>query len=478
MLYRLGVLVTILGLLAAGVFFAPQPELNFSLGKSSQLYQVEAVDQSVVCPGSLIRSGGDSGTKLGVFDRTGSALLSGSTQGSGGVAFESLDAKSVENLESTISRSLFEKSISKPVELIATNREGEQGSVALNATQYQVAALSSMRGFAAANCQQPSNELMLIGGSTATGREALLILANPSAIDAVADLRLFTDLGEITVAGLSGISIMANSSVIIPLASFAPSVAQLAVSVSSEGAKLAGWIQQRVVRGTSAYGVDLISPTDVFSKEQVIPGFLIRGSEEIAKAKKQEDFEDASHALRIYAPEAAKLTIQVLSDDLAVYGAVFTAEVEAGTVLDLPIEELEDGNYSVFITSDVNVYSGLRVARGNPAGTPRLDFAWLTPSEEIIGERVISTSDNLVSFLTLANNSQESVAIKVRESGAETTVSLLPGATKTVEVSGTVLLSTSGQIFAKLTVLLEGQISDLDITNPQNLGREVQVYFR
>ena len=179
-----------------------------------------------------------------------------------------------------------------------------------------------MKGLAAASCQQPSNDIWLIGGSTAPGREALLILTNPTPIDATADLTLYTDLGEIEVAGLSGISVLANSTTVLSLASFAPSVASLAVQVQTNGAKLAGWIQHRVMNGTESLGVDYVSPSGAASQLAVIPGVVIRGTTAINQVAVTEGIADAAHTLRVFAPTGATVTVQIVSSSPEVFGCL------------------------------------------------------------------------------------------------------------------------------------------------------------
>ena len=50
--------------------------------------------------------------------------------------------------------------------------------------------------------------------------------------------------------------------------------------------------------------------------------------------------------------------------------------------------------------------------------------------------------------------------------------------TATVDLSGPVSISKSAGVFATVAVLIEGQISDLDVRDPKNLGSEVKVRFR
>jgi hypothetical protein len=243
---------------------------------------------------------------------------------------------------------------------------------------------------------------------------------------------------------------------------------------------LAGWIQQRAVRGTAAQGVDWISPNPQASEQVVIPGLVIRGTGAIKQVSRSEENSDAGHALRVFAPEGANVTVQITSSEQDVFGAVFTGIVEPGSVQDFPIAELLDGDYSVFISSDKPVYAGLRVARGNPRQTPRVDFAWLSPAEELTSNRAITIPDSGDTILVLANTGSQKSTAKVQNlaTGETVNVSVPALGTATVSLSGPAQIFAAAGVFAKAIVLIEGQISDIDVADPKNLGSEVLVRFR
>ena len=482
MIFRIVSLVSVAAVLAAGLVFAPKVDITVSFDSASGSYSVKPADMQLVCPGPLFRSGGDSGTKLSVIERWGSADLFYTADGSGQLEQKSISDSAVSNIELTGSRLFGSSSLGEAASLSNLNadQDAAQGSLVISGSSTQLSAISSMRGLAAASCQQPSNDFTIVGGSTLAGREALIVLTNPSPIDATADLRVFTDLGEVKVSGLSGISVPAQSTTTLSLASFAPTVPSLAVQVLSQGAKLAGWIQARAVSGTQALGVDWISPNPQASEQLVLPGLVIRGTKVINQAIGTKESSDAGHALRIFAPEGANVTVQIVSSEADVFGAVFTGIIEPGTVSDFPIAELKDGDYSVFISSDKPIYSALRVARGNPAGTPRLDFAWVSPAEELVSDRAVAIGSDGDSILVLANSgvADATVSVSNLRSGAGVSVLIPALGSATVDLSGPVSISKSAGVYAAVVVLVEGQISDLDVRDPKNLGSEVKVRFR
>ena len=473
-------------LLTAGLLFAPPVSLSVDLGSASGTFDVKPADQSLVCPGPLFMTGGASGTDLGAFDRTGSTTLRYSADGTGLLEIKSIASgePGVENLGSGRIYSVSEISNSTELRNTGVEMGSPQGSMVLTGSTTQLVALDSMRGLAAASCQQPSNDIWLVGGSTATGREALLILSNPTPIDATADLNIYTDLGEIEVAGLSGISVLANSTAVIPLASFAPKVATLAVQVQTSGAKLAGWIQHRVMNGTESLGVDFVSPSPPPQLTSMIPGFVVRGTEAINQVAVTEAITDAGHSLRILAPAGASITLQLDATISEVFGAVLTGVIEPGAVRDFPITELLDGNYTVFVTADQPVYATAKAAIGNDGGTPRIDFTWLSAAEPITTSRAVMTSGIVppdgASYLVLGNpqNEPRSATVTSLETGVATILSVPALGSASLAITGAVAISSDSEIFASIALLVEGQISSLGIYDPTKLGEAVQVRFR
>jgi len=468
--------------LAIGALFAPAMSWNVNFDSVSGSYSVKPADLNLICPGPVFRTGGDSGTTVGENKRLGLAKASITARGSGDIELSKVSETDIATFELGESRLFESRDLSDATSLtnINSDQDAAQGSLNLSASTHQLVATETMRGLAAASCQQPSFDFYIVGGSTAAGREALLVLTNPSPIDATADLKIYTDLGEVTVSGLTGISVPARTTTALSLASFAPSVPVLTVFVQSQGAKLAGWIQQRVVRGTKAQGVDWVSPNFAAAQQVFIPGLVIRGTEEINQVLESEDDSDAGHALRIFAPQGANVTVQITSSEQDVFGAVFTGIIEPGTVQDFAINELLDGDYSVFISSDRPIYSGLRVARGSPDQAPRVDFAWLSPGQELTSDRVITVADSGDTILVFANSGSSNSSARVQNLRTGRSVSVLVPAlgTATVSLSGPAQILSSTGLFASAIILIEGQISDLEIRDPKNVGSEVLVRFR
>jgi hypothetical protein len=486
MIVRLISFIATSALLVSGLLLAPPVSLSVDIGLAGAGFDVKAADQSVVCPGPLFVTGGANGTELGVFETTGSTTLRYSADGTGTLEVKSVGARDagIVNLGSGRIYQSTGSGTATEFKNTGASEGSTQGSMVITGSSTQLVSLESMKGLAAAGCQQPANDIWLIGGSTASGREALLILTNPTSVDAIADLTLYSDLGEIEVAGLSGLSVLANSTTVISLASFAPTVATLAVQVQASGAKIAAWIQHRVMNGTESLGVDYVSASGSPQLMSVIPGFLVRGTEAINQVAVTESITDSGHSLRIFAPEGADITVQIVASSPDVFGSVFTATIEPGTVEDFPITELLDGDYTVFVSSDKPIYAAAKAAIGNAGGSPRIDFTWLAAAEPISKARAVITSEVVdpdgASVLVIGNpvNEVRNATVTSLETGAVTSVSVPALGVASLLITGAVSISSDTDVFASVALIVAGQISSLGIYDPTNIGKSVQVRFR
>jgi hypothetical protein len=61
--------------------------------------------------------------------------------------------------------------------------------------------------------------------------------------------------------------------------------------------------------------------------------------------------------------------------------------------------------------------------------------------------------------------------------GSRVYISVPATGTAAIKLSGSVSISKAVGVYATITLLIEGQISDLDVRDPRNLGSEVKVRF-
>jgi len=251
------------------------------------------------------------------------------------------------------------------------------------------AADGDLRGLAAVTCQAPSSDQWLVGASTLVGRTSVLNLSNPSTTPATVNLELYGDKGQIKAPGSRGLSIGAGQSRSLVLAGLAPQQAALAVHVSSTGGPVTATVQQSVLRGLTPGGVDYLGPTGQPGTRLVVPGVSLKGG--AAAAKLGSGFEDAAPTLALAVPGAQDAVVQVRvygkSGQQALDKGVVNAP--AGTVTQVPLSGLPDGEYTIAVSSDVSVTAAVRATRGTAAKDPS-DFAWVPASAPLGTSQVMA----------------------------------------------------------------------------------------
>ena len=334
----------------AGVVLSVKfPTLQVGQSALPQEVSVQPKQPTLVCPGPVFVNGGQNGVTIGSFTQSGSVNIAGVD----GAVTVGQTANSEVTIHGTAN-----------------------GSKNFNALQVQSTNQKLAFGLSAANCVTGTNSAWLVAGDNSVGREALLVLANPSSVDATVSLQLYGTSGPIQGSGLSGISAPAGKVTVLPLAAFAPKTETFSVLVNSRGATLGIWLQQKTIRGLTPGGLDLIGVSAEPSKQVVIPGVFLRNVGSLEQlAVGDQDFADTKPILRVTAPgnKAANFTAQIQGADGSSFGNVLQGVVPAGSTRDFSIEDLTDGNYSVTINSDEPVLGAVRFSRlsgSNP------DFAW------------------------------------------------------------------------------------------------------
>lgn len=464
-------------------------KLNLGTVPASTEVSVKARDLTLVCPGALQSSGGKSGAKLGAFSALDSALLSASFAGTTNSGATPATVEILELPTESGAAPAAEENIparvSKPTAITVFDEVGalEQGSALLSANQIQRASIDSLAGLAGAACQKPTSEQWLLGGSTVTGRESLLILSNPSKVAAIVDLQVYSEAGALDGPGLAGISVAAGKTELIQLASIAPKTTSFAIHLKARGGSIASWLQQKTQRGLSAEGVDFVGPSPSFGTEQVIPGVLVRGTKTAKKLiADNADYLDLKPTLRVYVPgdKDATFTAQIMSSDQKSLGTVIQQTVAAGRVAEFGIDDLVDGDYVAFIKADQPIGAALRLSRTAATNQPVTDYAWLTSGHVLTGRQAIAIPTAGISKLSLANLQAGSIEVTIAAGGNTSKLALREGASRVIEVApGAALkLESTGPFAATLIVDVAGQVAAVPLVDYRNQKEKVLVSVR
>lgn len=460
MMKRLIALIAI----AAGIFsliwFAPQFTLTIGELPKAEVLKVKAQDLNLVCPGGVYRTGGASGTKLGAFEPIGAPDINSDFNGPAGTTM-----------------------LIRGNQLTAVDPAGlaQQSSVLLNANQIQSVNTDGLLGLTGAACQRPTNSLWFIGGDTSTGRESLLIVKNVTKVDSTVNLEIFNERGLVTGSGMSGISVPAGETTVIPLASYVPKTKTFVTHVVSRGGLVAAWIQQKTIRGLASGGVDYVAPTSGFSKTQTIPGVFVRGAADAAKLAASADFADLVPTLRVFVPgsKPATVTAQVIGSTATTYGTVVRQTIPAGTTVDIALPGLADGDFIAIVKSDEAVGSAIRLHR---VVKKSVDFAWLTAAESHTGVVGLSVPTAGISKLSLANPSNSVIDLRLVQNGGSPANFTIPAAGQlTLKFAPGTKLELSGNsqaLLGTMIVDIEGSLAAIPLVDYKNPGGEVAVMVR
>ncbi|MER1995050.1 MAG: DUF5719 family protein [Arthrobacter sp.] len=269
---------------------------------------------------------------------------------------------------------------------------GDQPAVA-NAVMGYTASDGDLAGLAAANCQTPANDMWLLGARTTVGATAVLRLNNPSVTPASVDLEIFGTDGRIEAGGSRGIVVAPGETRSIVLAGLASSQESAAVRVRSSGGPVSAFIEQSILRGLTAGGVEIIEPTTAPGPRQVITGVALQSPESTRKLAEQPGYESVSPVLNVAVPGTsdASVHLRVFGDKGEVEipgGGVFS--VPAGTVGKIPLAELPEGTYTLDLSADVSVAAAAVFSRGTEP-EERVELA-VAPADTRLGSEHLAVA--------------------------------------------------------------------------------------
>jgi len=438
----------------------------------------DPADQVRVCPGALLRLGDETGqnantpsslgvpsiTRAGIGADLTSQWIGASDAGTGGGS-------------------------SAPDVLTLPPAPG----ATLAGAQSQVADASDYTGFAAATCAEPSGSIWLVGGSTAVGRSTLLTLANPSPVDATVALTILSANGPVTAPGMSGIVVKAGSQRVIPLAGYAPDVASPVVHVVSRGGQVVAALQQSIVRGLDAGGVDLVGAAGDPATHLVIPGVRVVDAVGVNKTLGLADWDDVAAAVRVAVPgsRSAKVQVALKPQDTKLDGLSFEVDVSSGQVTELGLDSaaatdsgtvaIPDGMYTVVIDADQPVVAGVRVSTAEDPSThggsaaasdttaPPSDFAWFAPSPVLTGDTALAVADGPAPMVSVVNPTHASVTVTLdpQPGGSSLSLTIAAGAAASIAVKpDTVyLLKNATGLVAAVSYAGEAQLAHYGVSS-------------
>lgn len=334
----------------------------------------------------------------------------------------------------------------------------------LAAAQAQSLDRGGLRGLAVAGCTEPTSSAWLVGGATTVGRTTVLLLANPTEVEAEVEVSMWGESGAVAAPGMKGITVPAGSQRVLALSGFAPDLVSPVVHVEARGGQVVAALQTSVTRVLDPGGLDLVSAGAAPARELVIPAVRIVDAEGVASSLGLEGYEDLEAVVRIGNPGDATATVEVSVTSTSAGGPAtsFQLQVPPGQVSDtslataLPLgaEPFADGSYTVTLHADLPVVAGVRtstipIPATGPDGELQpggADLAWFASASGLTDESTVAVA-----------GAPDAVLVAASTDGAAHTLTLTPiegGADISIEVPATG--STATPLDAGTGYLLRG----------------------
>jgi hypothetical protein len=353
-------------------------------------------------------------------------------------------------------------------------------------------------GFAAAACAEPSGSIWLVGGSTAVGRTSILTLSNPTAVDALVTLTILGEKGQIEAPGMSGIDVAAGTQRVLSVAGFAPGLLSPVIHVEARGGQVTAVLQQSIVRGLDAVGVDMVDAAPDPATDLTFPGVTIFDSVGTNRALSLEDWDDVAPIVRILNPgtTATEVTVSVTPLDPALEGTSFPVQAEPGVVTDVPLDAgtevdtgvaLADGLYTVTMSADQPIVGGVRVSAAadigaveteGPVAAPVSDFAWYSAAPALTGDTLTTVAPGPDPTLVAVNPTSAEISLVLDAQGGSDITLVVPagGAASTPVVAGTAYLLTHPDgLFAAITYAADDRMAAYPVSSARPVSGPILI---
>lgn len=280
---------------------------------------------------------------------------------------------------------------------------GAGGTGLFSAVQTTLARGGDLRGLVASGCGTATTEAWLVGGSTTSGRRGRLLLANPAPTPALVDVTVLGPDGPVRAPSGTGVVVPGEGEVALLVDALAPGLSRIAVHVRARTGRVVPTLHDTLLRGLVPGGADDVPVSRPPARRQVLSGLAVRtargrSATEARSLARLQPGQPGASAIRVAVPGGTEgvVRVRLLGPDGAVAlpdGGVVA--VGAGSVADLPLAGVPDGNYGAVVSADVPVLAaglvGRAAAGALAAGTsadrtgkaPPAEFGWTTAGKAL-----------------------------------------------------------------------------------------------
>lgn len=446
----------------AGASLLPLP--GFAIAAPEQRVVPVPADQQRVCPGPLLALAADAGQ-----------ATRPSPVGDTSVSYGT-DGPDVQTRRIRPDADASDSS-QAPVALTVTTPQGSSTPPLFAGAQTQTAETDDLAGLASAACAEPSADSWLVAGSSALGQTSLLLLANPSSVEATVDLTIYSESGEVDAPGASGIVVPAGAQKVVPLAGLAPSATAPVVHVQTTGGQVVASLQQSYEQGIEPRGVELTGATGSPSRVQTISGMTIATLAKVQAGQSGEAAGVDFPAVRILVPgdKDAQVTIGAVGENGTAAGNSYAQTIKAGNVAEVPLDNLKDGSYTVTVRSSVPVVAA---ARTSVIGSKTRDFAWFVSSQAMGDSFLAAVPTGPAPLLHFANPGEKDEKVTIIGGDGKPLTITVPaeGAANRAVKAGEYTVDGAKDMYVSVSFAANGATSSFALNPPGPLASPITVY--
>ncbi|WP_084124208.1 DUF5719 family protein [Demequina sp. NBRC 110054] len=226
-------------------------------------------------------------------------------------------------------------------------------------------------GYAALACATPATTQWLVGGSTALGSSARLVLVNPTQSNVEATVTLYSGSGRIDAQHV--VAVGAGGVEDVLLEAIQDGIEATAVRVDATGAGIVAAIQDSALDGLQPAGTDWIASVTELGTSLVVPLVGARGL-------------DSSAVLRLVAPEGGTVSLSLANADGEVaWSGVAEVELEPGVVTEVTVPDTAGGSVAIESDSPVAAAAEITVSRASEIGeegSVAYDRTWVAAEQQ------------------------------------------------------------------------------------------------
>jgi hypothetical protein len=272
----------------------------------------------------------------------------------------------------------------------------------LAAEQSMIMEEIDMRGVSTTACSPAAREHWFVGGSGEVGKRGRLVLANPTSVAAVVNIRLWDEAGPIDAPATQGIGVPARSQHVLFLDAMAPDSERVGVEITTTQGRVAAALEVRETDEITPLGMSYVPAAQAPDNTVVIPAVPDHGEP----------------LLRVLAPGTTDAIVSVRM--LGANGPFSPVDhevitVPSGSVHEIELDGLNDEPVAIELNSDEPITASVRAVDDPDDGLPDLAFTSATPplsgpAAALLGR----TSSGFSSTLHISSVAESSTRVTVK----------------------------------------------------------------